>query len=224
MIDPILLDRHLVVEKKDDITTIITEQANSPFSTDELLKRAIGSSIFECLQPINIIFAGYLDRQLFEIYTNNLSKYKDFNNYGKVFLSGISGVETLVQVLILAQKKFIIVADSDETSKNKRIDFAKNYPEYKNNWIAYGDLDKTISTMEDFMTPKYLQEHITKLGYQHKYDDKKNAISNIETAVGKDKALKQTFKNSLISEMKKIHIQNKYADFVSDLQEKIKKV
>ncbi|MEL1206286.1 hypothetical protein, partial [Staphylococcus epidermidis] len=84
-----------------------------------------------------IIFEGYLDKLVFDSYVGFHKLEKNFEAYGKVYLSGISGVETLTQILILANKKFIIVADSDETSNKKKMEYHKNYPEFKNWWLSY---------------------------------------------------------------------------------------
>lgn len=224
MIDSNHLDRHFVVEKKDDITSIIKEHINSPYITDELLRRAIGSSIFECLRPINIIFEGYLDKRLFELYINYNNLDKDFSSYGKVYLSGISGADSLVQILLLAQKKFIIIADSDEASRNKRADFEKTYFEFKNNWIAYGDIDNKLSTMEDFFTVKFLQDQILKAGHTYSYDESKNAIYNIDKATNKDKILKQDIKNALVKVVKKTHITDNYRKFIDIIKEKLEQL
>lgn len=222
MIDSTCLGRHIIVEKEDDITKLKKETGNAPFSNDELLRRAIGSSIFECLQSKNIIFEGWLDKELFNKYCDFEKIHKDFGNYGKVYLGGISGVETLVQLLVLANKKFVIVADSDETSNKKRIDFVKNYPEYKDAWLSYDDILKSISTMEDFIDCRYIEEQINKcgnIGYQ--YDSSKNAIQNIEKAVSKDKDKKQEVKNTLVSTITKDKIKKEYAEYVGKLKEKL---
>lgn len=222
MIDSNCLDRHIIVVKEDDITKLKKETGNAPFSNDELLRRAIGSSIFECLQPKNIIFEGWLDKEIFDKYCDFNKKNKDFGDYGKVYLGGISGAETLVQLLVLASKKFIIVSDSDETSNNKRIDFIKNYPEYKDSWLSYADILKNISTMEDFIDVNYIKEQINKCGYTgYQYDSSKNAIQNIEKAVNRDKDKKQEVKNALISSITKDKINTDYAKFVEKLKERI---
>ncbi|HJU45409.1 MAG TPA: hypothetical protein VJ647_01435, partial [Chitinophagaceae bacterium] len=221
MIDPNHLDRHIVVEKMNDITTLKQEDSNAPYTTDELLRRAIGSSIFECLKPKNIIFEGYLDKELFNLFCKFNKIEKDFNEYGTVYLSGILGVETLVQILTLANKKFVIVADSDETSKNKRADFEKNYSEFKDRWLAYADVYKTASTMEDFITVTHIEEQFKKRGYTHTYDHSKNANSNIEKAVNKDKDLKQQFKKLLVTTVKKENILPDYIDYVKKVKERI---
>ncbi len=220
MIDTSNLERHYIVEKVDDITTIRKENKNAPFSTDELLRRAVGSSIFECLQPKNIIFEGYLDKLLFNKYCTFQNKDKLFKEYGMVYLGGISGAETLVQILLLANKKFVIVADSDETSKNKKADFCKNYPEYKDIWVSYADVCDGMLTMEDFVNPEHIETQIKKTGNQnYKYDITKSAISNIELAVNKDKEKKQSFKNHLAETLTKESIKTEYDNYINKLKE-----
>lgn len=221
MIDSNCIERHIVVEKNDDITTLNTQDFNSPFSDDELLRRAIGSSIFECLKPKNIIFEGYLDRELFRKYCNYYKKNADFKDYGTVYLSGISGAETLAQLLILANKKFIIVADSDETSKNKKADFYKGYPEHKPFWLSYGEVCKDITTMEDFFTSSFIYEELRKINSEFVYDEGKSAILNIEKIVNKDKEKKQDVKNALLKVAKKEAIKKDYGIYIEMLKEKL---
>lgn len=222
MIDSNCLDRHLIVEKNDDVTVARIEDKNAPYSNDELLRRAIGSSIFECLQDKNIIFEGWLDKELFNKYCEYHKKSKDFNNIGISYLAGISGVETLVTLLILANKKFIIVADSDEASSKKRNEFIKNYPEHKESWIAYADVINSISTMEDFLEENHIENHIKLKGNNtFKYDSNKNAILNIEKAGYKDKESKQEIKNLLIANLSKNKIKTDYESFVVAVKNKI---
>jgi predicted ATP-dependent endonuclease of OLD family len=222
MIDSACLDRHIVVEKKDDITTLKKEDANAPYTDDELLRRAIGASIFECIKPKNIVFEGYLDKELFNKYCKSHKKEKEFKDFGQVYLSGILGAETLAQILILANKKFIIVADSDQTSKSKKADFEKNYPNHKKCWLGYDDVAKEIETMEDFFVIPHLESQIKESGYpDFVYDESKNAIKNIEKAVGNDKIKKQDVKNLVVKRLAKEHIKDEYGTFVSKLKETI---
>lgn len=221
MIDSNRIDRHFIVEKIDDITSISPQIENSPFSNDELLRNAIGVSIFECIQPINIIFEGWLDFQLFTKYCQ-FNKIKTFDPYGKVYLRGISGHEALTQILILANKKFLIVADSDSISNEKRKEFEKNYPEFKNNWISYGEENKSIITMEDFIKIETIERAInskTNETYVYSYD--KNAIYNIEQATNKNHEKKQSIKNLIISELKKSDINESYNAFIESFKSKL---
>ncbi len=225
MIDSNQIDRHIVVEKKDDITTLKIENANAPFSTDELLRRAIGSGIFECLNSKNIIFEGYLDKEIFNKYCTFHNRNNEFKSFGMVFLSGISGVETLVQLLILANKKFVIVADSDEASVKRRIEFVKNYPEYKSSWLAYADICESVSTMEDFISDSYISNFLVKeVDINYVYNGDKTAIYNIEKAVNNDKVKKQDVKNNLIKGILKSKIKNDYKVFVDGLKQKLEDI
>lgn len=223
MIDTNCLERHIVVEKREDITTIRREERNAPFSNDELLRRAIGASIFECLKPCNIIFEGYLDKVLFEKYCRFHNRESEFQSYGRVYLGGISGVETLVQLLILANKKFLIVADSDETSKNKQVDFEKKYPDYKNCWLGYADICPSITTMEDFLKTDFLINLISNNGYpQYKYDAKKSAINNIEKATENNKQKTQELKSLLVDNITNKNLNEGYNTYIKELLKKIK--
>lgn len=219
MIDSDCIERHLIVEKNDDVTTIKRENKNAPFIDDELLRNAIGTSIFESLKPKNIIFEGYLDRELFSKYCSAHKRTAEFKAAGNVYLSGISGVETLVQILMLANKKFLIVADSDETSSNRKLEFAKNYPDYKKDWLAYADVCKGISTMEDFIKNEIIEKELKSIDSAFTFDVTKNAIQNIEKVVGKDKDKKQEVKNKLIKGFKKDHIKNDYSVYLDKLKE-----
>lgn len=221
MIDSECIDRHLIVEKKNDITTIHKETACAPYSDDELLRRAIGSSIFECLQEKNIIFEGWLDKVLFDKYIS-IFKQDDLKNIGKTFLHGISGAETLASILILANKKFIIVADSDKTSSDKRKDFESAYSEYKECWAAYGDVNDKISTLEDFIDSSVIEEVLNKNGYpNYKYNNNQNAIANIENCT-KVKEEKQKIKKIIVESItKKEDFNDSYIEFIGNLRKKL---
>lgn len=219
MIDAGCLSRHLIVEKNDDITVIKTPNENAQFSEDELLLNAIGTSIFECIRPNNIVFEGWLDKKLFELFLEIDKSYKKvFKDHGRVYLHGISGVMSLCQLLMLAGKSFWIVSDSDETSNNKRKDFVKYYPEYKSNWKGYADAVPEISTVEDFLEADYVESYI-KANYDasFSFDTGKNVIKNIEK-VTKDKERIQQIKKELITGADKDSIKideyKKYLDYI----------
>ena len=149
----------------------------------------------------------------------------EFKSFGMVFLSRISGVETLVQLLILANKKFVIVADSDEASVKRRIEFVKNYPEYKSSWLAYADICESVSTMEDFISDSYISNFLVKeVDINYVYNGDKTAIYNIEKAVNNDKVKKQDVKNNLIKGILKSKIKNDYKVFVDGLKQKLEDI
>ena len=217
MIDSNCIERHLVVEKSDDITSIHKVELNSPFSNDELLRRAIGTSIFESIKPINLIFEGWLDKELFLKYIRFKNLKRKFDNYGIVYLKGITGTEVLVQILILAKKQFVIIADSDHTSNNKKADFKLNYPEYSNSWLGYADVTNDISTMEDYFEIDYLKKKLLSYGLTD-YDISKNAIQNISTAANNDKDTIRKIKSSLIDNLTLKGIKKEYEVYVSKIE------
>ena len=181
MIDNECIERHLVIERKDDISEIVP-QDKSPFQEDELLKRAIGSHIFESIQSKNIIFEGYTDYKVFK----NTYKNKDFKDCGLVYMGGIKEVNTITTMMMLTGKKFLIVSDSDETSKNKRKDFERDFPTLEENWLEYDEIfDKSnmIKTLEDFYKLDYLSDKIKQYNESYKYDENKSSIDNIDKAV-----------------------------------------
>ena len=223
MIDSECIDRHLIVEKKDDVTTIHKENENSPFSDDELLRRAIGSSIFECLQPINIIFEGYLDKQLFEKYCALNNKTAKFSEYGKTYLKGISGAEILVPIMMLANKKFVIVADSDSVSISKRNSFESDFSEYKSTWFAYGDTCAAVETMEDFFNKAYAKKQWEKIFAEHTFNENLSVFRNIKNAK-LEKADEQEFKKQLVANSSRSSFTQEYDDCVEALFSKIEEL
>lgn len=219
MIDNECIERHLVIERKDDISEIVT-QDKSPFQEDELLKRAIGSNIFESIQSKNIIFEGYTDYKVFKI----AYKDKDFKDCGIVYMGGIKEVNTITTMMILTGKKFLIVSDSDETSKNKRKDFEKDFPDLKENWLEYDEVcDKSnkIKTLEDFYKVDYLSVKIKQYNENYEYDKKKSSIDNIGKAINQDKEKKQEIKNELAINVKKENIKKEYSDFIKKIKDKL---
>ncbi|MGP1533295.1 MAG: ATP-dependent nuclease [Campylobacter sp.] len=219
MIDNECIERHLVIERKDDISEIVP-QGKSQFQEDELLKRAIGSHIFESIQSKNIIFEGYTDYKVFK----NTYKNKDFKDCGLVYMGGIKEVNTITTMIMLTGKKFLIVSDSDETSKNKRKDFEKDFPDLKENWLEYDEVcDKSnkIKTLEDFYEVDYLSAKIKQYNENYEYDKKKSSIDNIDKAVSQDKEKRQEIKNALAINAKKENIKKEYFDFIKKIENKL---
>ena len=184
MLDKECIERHIIVEKSNDITSLHNPTQKSPFSNDELLLNAIGTSIFECIQHRNLVFEGWLDKMFFEKFLDwNKELKNSFDTYGKVYLHGINGAITLCQLLMLANKDFFIVADSDEVSNNKKKDFINNYPKFKNNWVDYAQFCGQISTVEDFLKREYVEDYLKKnVDSNFIFDKTKSTIKNLEKA------------------------------------------
>lgn len=216
MIDNECIERHLVIERKDDISEIVL-QGKSPFQEDELLKRAIGSHIFESIQSKNIIFEGYMDYKIFKMFCNT----NDFKNYGIVYMGGIKDVDMITTMMMLTGKKFLIISDSDETSKNKKKDFEERFPEFKTNWIEYDIAGTEFKTIEDFYSDKYVLNNLEGEKFDIKeHDNSKACMANINKII-KDKNKIKEFKNRLINNISKNDMKkDKYTIFM-DIIKKI---
>lgn len=222
MLDTSNIQRHLIVKKENDITEVKEPTEVSQYSEDELLLRSIGTSIFECLKENNLVFEGWLDKEIFERYCEIKKIKKQFENIGKVFLGGISGVETLVQLLILANKKFLVIADSDTTSISKKKSFVEHYPEYESSWIEYKESNDSIETLEDFFTEDYIKQSLkTNLSEDYIFDNSKSAIENITKSANNERTKIQNFKKLLARGFAVKDIKDSYQKFIEILEERL---
>ena len=157
MIDRGRIDRHYIVQKGKEVTTL--EQATSSnFTDEEVLYNALQFSSFEVLKPTNIIFEGWKDKRLFEcaISGNSASSKKLQKlavNIGLCHAQGVKDVAKVSSVLELANRQWIVVSDGDAPAKEHQ----KNYsPPWKDRWLRYDELatDVHIHTSEDFFDKK----------------------------------------------------------------------
>lgn len=225
-------NRHIIVEKKNGITCIPQDLTKANYTEDELILRAIGSSIFDRIKDKNILFEGYTDYKLFHKFKNN-----PFSGYGSFYICGITDIDKILPMIIMTNTKFIIVADSDETSNNKFKDFKNKFLDYENNWFSYAKNNKKITTLEDFYKSEYIKNIMSESGYDNFiFDDSISAINNIEKGIkaqmSKDNVKdKNIFKNKineikkkLVEQVDKEKLKNDYFAFLKDLEIRLKKL
>ena len=164
MIDSGNIHRHYIVKKKNEITTINQAQ-ESNIADEEVIYNALGFSIFEILKKNNILFEGWRDKYLFQIFlekiTENLNeKYK---NIGFCHAKGVKTIKTITPLIELAKRKCLIISDSDEMAKN----YQKEYKKEKGfgDWKTYQDIDSTIkaTTGEDFIKDDFIVKNVNKI-------------------------------------------------------------
>ena len=225
MIDTKNIERHLVIEKENDISNIKEYSEKSPYTEDELIRRAIGTGIFEAIKRQNLLFEGYTDCKLFE----KISDKKYFQDCGKVYLGGIKEAKTLAQMVMLANKQFVIISDSDKISKDKKKDFIESYPNFEDNWVDYSICGKDFETLEDFYKIDYVDKELKNHNISiDKTCDNKNAISYIEHHIktlglsdSYSREKKNTIKYNLAINATKNNIKNEYLEFIEKLKEKL---
>lgn len=158
-----------------------------------------------------------MDYKIFKMFCN----INDFKNCGIVYMGGIKDVDMITTMMMLTGKKFLIISDSDETSKNKKKDFEERFPEFKTNWIEYDIAGTEFKTIEDFYSDKYVLNNLESEKFDIKeYDNGKACMANINKII-KDKNKIKEFKNRLINNISKNDMKkDKYTIFM-DIIKKI---
>lgn len=216
-------NRHLIIEKKKGITSICNPSVKPNYAEDELLLRAIGCSVFERVKNKNILFEGYNDFCLFK----KFGKPSMFKEYGAIYLTGISDVKNIVPMIMLTGTKFCIVADSDQTSKDHRKNFEKDFPDCTNYWLEYDEYKQQYKTLEDFFKQDYVKKVMLEEYPNVEFDTQKSTIENIECIVktacnSKEQHKEKTrlIKNTLVDRAEEKNLQG-YTNFLKKLKEKM---
>ncbi|WP_082818063.1 ATP-dependent nuclease [Variovorax boronicumulans] len=142
MIDKENVGRHLIVEKKKEVTTAVAAE-KSKMQDEEVLYAAIGYSIFESLKLHNVIFEGWRDKEIFRVALEDLQKRDDSfrektKNLGAVFAEGVKDIKHVSRILELASRKCLIISDSDKPALEKKKDYedARAWGE----WVTLKDI------------------------------------------------------------------------------------
>lgn len=158
MVDRDHVDRHVVVERKNEVTT--TWQASkSRIQDEEVLYSAIGYSIFETLKPHNVIFEGWKDKQLFRVLQDAIPKErKDLRQrlsvVGLTFAEGVKDVRHVGKFLELANRNCLVISDADGPGEQWQKEHQKSGS--WGTWLTLKDIFKPqqIVTAEDLLTPE----------------------------------------------------------------------
>lgn len=233
MIDNKNIDRHIIIKKEKESSTI--ELANDDNYMDvATLYRALGMNVYSVINEHNLVFEGWSDQLVFELY--NGKRNANFKNVGITHLSGITKANQYAEFWGLLSKKYYIVSDSDATALQMKASFTEN--RYSGTWLTYGDLsNNNIVTLEDFIT----NDKILKTAKDFKTDNNfstdlieenlkvsDNKANSIEKWIilnngSKDvKNMMKRFKSLLYSNLKKSDITSEYDEFIKNLINTIK--
>lgn len=154
MVDPDNINRHLIVSKNNEATSIALP-AEGDFYQEEVLYSALTDSIFSVLKRRNYIFEGWFDRKMFSIaaerFVGNVDFIPDFMNVGVCFAGGCSNVKRIVPIFEAAQRECVIISDADKPAKKNQEEFLKM--KLYGSWVRYDELlgDLRYITAEDFI-------------------------------------------------------------------------
>lgn len=118
MVDKNEIGRHLVVEKKKEVTATWRAE-RSRIQDEEVLYSAMGYSIFETLKEHNVIFEGWRDKELFRVVAEAMGKADAaiktrLAGIGMTFAEGVKDVRNVAHFLQLASRACLIISDADK--------------------------------------------------------------------------------------------------------------
>lgn len=232
MIDNDNIDRHIIIKKEKEASTI--EIANNENYRDvATLYRALGMNVYSVINEHNLVFEGWTDQLVFELYVGKKNTF--FKNVGITHLSGITKVNQYAEFWGLLSKRYYIISDSDDTALQMKESFLEN--RYTGKWLTYRELaGESIITLEDFIT----NDRIIKVAKEFKKENNfstdlleenlnvnDNKASIIEKWIilnngTKDvKKVLKKFKNKLYENIKKSDILPSYEDFIKKIKDTI---
>lgn len=238
MIDKENIERHYIVKKKNEITTI-KEASEENYRDEEVIYKAFGTSTFEILEEKNILFEGWTDKKLFETaIRKDKSTLKFFKKIGRSHAIGVKSIKNITPILEWSQRKVFILSDGDQVSEQEQKEFIDN--KGYGIWKRYDELfgQRKIVTSEDFIKKETLKEILNEnlkeisiefnQNFQLPEVDRLNYIKNqlIKENITGDllKGFIKSFKQKLFKNLKLENIEEDYFEFLKNLQEEIKKL
>lgn len=157
MIDKRQVDRHIIIERKSEITTAKRAE-KSKIQDDQVLYAALGYSLFEVLKEKNVIFEGWKDKEIFRVAAESVGKSDKekkavMSNIGLTYSEGVKDVKHVSSILELAGRSCLIISDADKVAEEKRKAYQKIGAWGK--WVTLRDIlgaDSTVQTGEDLLT------------------------------------------------------------------------
>lgn len=239
MIDKDELDRHLIVKKEKEISSI-EKVTSSNFVNEEVIFNALGHSIFSELKKKNIVFEGWRDKKLFDVALTKIPSGKDelkeLKTVGACYVKGVKEISFFTPLLALADRFCLILSDSDQVAVEKQRDYKekKGYGD----WFLYNDLLKDVCiTAEDFIKPEVIKKAVDKIQKSESITNplelttltstegklsivEKWLSQNGKTATEK-KTLLNGLKEDIFNNLSQNNIEEKYYLLLEEVQKKI---
>jgi ABC-type multidrug transport system ATPase subunit len=233
MVDKLNIDRHFKVFKEKSLTYIKRLDKDNPYE-EEVIYEALGTSIFEHIQPNMILFEGKTDKDIFDAFTTKFKTDIKPLNIGTI---STDGVEKIPQYLKFIDNKFVkgfVVVDSDHEGKKIKNQILKENiltRAYEINDLLYC---KEGATLEDMIPKDLISEILNRdynvvltlsdLPYMKQINDKNKELNGKINL----KDCKGALTNAVLNDLQKLTKQNikeKYQflyEYVSSIHTKIK--
>jgi hypothetical protein len=164
MVDPQEVERHLIVTKRGEETTI-DRATSGTFFDEEVLFQAIGYSVFEFIGLKNVIFEGHRDKLLFETALSIAPQESKglFHKVGRCHTQGVKNMNKLTPLLQLAGRDCLIVSDADQPALERQKEYRGH-----GTWCTYAEVvGPSFVTAEDFFTSETVDQAIRKVATTH---------------------------------------------------------
>lgn len=236
MIDKEQVDRHLLVSKKKEITEIRTVESSN-ITEEEVVYKALGYSLFEMLRPKNIIFEGWRDKRVFEIYLKQKGALSPDDkrllaNVGCLHSLGVKDIPRVANMCENFSRDYIIISDSDRPALEK-----KREHQGLGKWITYKDISGVSAiTTEDFISKKNINRAIKDVFGEHKIgrlisiDDDVNSnflevIENHLKSITEEpvdiRKIMNDVKDNIVENLKADDLNDEYKEIVKNILENI---
>lgn len=154
LVDKKCLERHITVKKIAGRTSISYVDPNNPFQ-EEVIFRALNTSIYELIQPLSIIFEGSIDSDIFHAVKHKFrSELTGLVNIGGIGATGATEVkkyEKFFKGNLMVQAMALF--DSDDEGR-KELDVLKAGNLFNDNAFELKDMydiGKRVFTLEDLL-------------------------------------------------------------------------
>lgn len=221
------IQNHYIIEKKNEKTIIQIPDEHS-ISEEEVLHRAMGFSIYETFNKVNILFEGWRDKQLFKVAISKVpTSYKEIKelhkNIGLSHSTGVRQIKNVTPIFELGFRNVFIVSDDDSISIEKQKEYIKERG--YGTWFRYSEVDPdcTAITGEDFIKLDLVKKAVSHLiqtyeilkGEPDLENLKKGVILNIDKWVAKNGVDLQK-KNEIVNDFKSYIFQSLTSSSIKD--------
>jgi len=159
MVDAACIDRHLIVRRSEETTTV-RRAVPSNVADEEVLYNAIGHSLYSVLRARNVVVEGHKDRVLLACaVASDCELAQAYADVGICHAGGVRNVSKITPMLQLAGRECLVVSDGDKAATDSRKEYAGHAT-----WVTYPELvGEGFVTAEDFLDPGHVARVLERL-------------------------------------------------------------
>ncbi|AFV22844.1 hypothetical protein Mpsy_0635 [Methanolobus psychrophilus R15] len=241
MVDKKNLNRHYTVTKDKSKTHVEQVNSDNPIQ-DEVIYNALGTSIFELIEPNMLIFEGRSDKDIFDAFTKKLAEEIKPARVQTISATGADQIPKYMKFFHNKLIKGFVLVDSDREGKSALKSILQQDSEFTNSVFELKNLveiGKDDATLEDIL-PQNLVISCAQGLYEVSFDSPNGeSILNYIKSVKEKKSIKSDWKleqlkedivHSVLEDVQKMDVaelKEKYAQYIQlvlNLHSKIKEV